>query len=90
MFMDRELFKRLIEEYGEDKMKPCHRNHAGGIADPAPPCSVGRLGALPDRIHRRHSGSICASFFFGCEADDRMVAWAFNAKVNPMEPGSAP
>lgn len=24
------------------------------------------------------------SFFFGCEADDRMVAWAFNAKVNPM------
>ena len=23
-------------------------------------------------------------FYFGCEADDPMVAWAFNAKTNPM------
>ena len=25
------------------------------------------------------------NFFFGCEADDPMNAWAFNAKVNPFE-----
>ncbi|MGZ8454241.1 MAG: hypothetical protein ACXWZE_19315 [Candidatus Binatia bacterium] len=24
------------------------------------------------------------NFYFGCEADDPMVAWAFNAKTNPM------
>src|SRR5262249_54553205 len=24
------------------------------------------------------------SFYFGCEADDPMVAWAFNSKVNPF------
>ena len=23
-------------------------------------------------------------FYFGCEADDPMVAWAFDARVNPM------
>jgi hypothetical protein len=24
------------------------------------------------------------NFYYGCEADDPMVAWAFNSKVNPM------
>ena len=24
------------------------------------------------------------NFFFGCEADDRMTAWAFNQKLNPL------
>ena len=24
------------------------------------------------------------NFYFGCEADDRMTAWAFNRKHNPM------
>jgi hypothetical protein len=24
------------------------------------------------------------NFYFGCEADDRMIAWAFNDKVNPL------
>ena len=24
------------------------------------------------------------NFYFGCEADDRMIAWAFNEKVNPL------
>jgi hypothetical protein len=29
------------------------------------------------------------SFYFGCEADDRMIAWAFNEKVNPLGRPSA-
>ena len=25
-----------------------------------------------------------SNFFFGCEAEDPLIAWAFNSKVNPL------
>ncbi|MEX0803002.1 MAG: amidohydrolase family protein [Candidatus Binatia bacterium] len=83
--MDIELFKRLVDEYGEDIMKGMAGEIVQGLKRPArrpsglddwAKCRIESLGEIRDLF--------VPNFFFGCEADDRMVAWAFNSKVNPM------
>ena len=83
--MDRELFKRLIEEYGEEKMKTMspeimlalsRTQRRPAVLDDWARCQIESIEDIRDLF--------VPNFFFGCEADDRMVAWAFNAKVNPM------
>ncbi len=83
--MDRELMKRLIAEYGSDIMKsklddimhwfgqPQRRPK---VLDDWSNCHAEKVEDLRDLFVN--------NFYFGCEADDPMVAWAFNSKVNPM------
>ena len=83
--MDRELFKRLIDEYGEEKMKGmspeimqalARAQRRPSVLDDWSRCGIESIEDIRDLF--------VPNFFFGCEADDRMVAWAFNTKVNPM------
>ena len=83
--MNVDLFKQLIEEYGEDIMKGMSAEIMEALARPArrpaglddwAKCRIDSLEDVRDLF--------IPNFFFGCEADDRMVAWAFNRKVNPM------
>jgi len=83
--MDRELFKRLIDEYGEEKMRGmspeimqalARAQRRPSVLDDWSRCGIESIEDIRDLF--------VPNFFFGCEADDRMVAWAFNTKVNPM------
>jgi hypothetical protein len=83
--MDGELFKQLMDEHGEDAMKARAQEIMQALARPQ------RRPAQLDDWSRCHIESLedirdlfVPNFFFGCEADDRMVAGAFNSRVNPM------
>ncbi|HVO93436.1 MAG TPA: amidohydrolase family protein [Terriglobales bacterium] len=83
--MDRQLLRELIGEYGDDRMtgkvdaimewlaQP--QRHPENLDDWSA-CKVEKLEDLRDLF--------VPHFYFGCEADDPMVAWAFNARTNPM------
>lgn len=83
--IDTELVLRLFQQYGD---RHFHKD-VPGLAEaftklePAPPfldewqaCGIEKREDIRDRF--------VPSFFFGCEADDVGVAWAMNAKMNPM------
>jgi hypothetical protein len=83
--IDTALVMRLFQQYGD---RFFHKD-VPGLAEaftrlePAPPfldeweaCGIERTEDIRDRF--------VPSFFFGCEADDVGVAWAMNAKMNPL------
>ena len=82
--IDLDLMMRMFQEYGDKTF----RADAPGLRDsfaklePEPPyldewAAVG-IDSKDDIIKR-----FVPNFYFGCEADDRSVAWAFNTKLNP-------
>ena len=56
------------------------------MAEPAAAPSIGlrRLVGMPEEKLEDLRDLFVPNFYFGCEADDPMVTWAFNAKTNPM------
>jgi len=83
--IDRDLLLDLFDRYGDERM----RKDAEAIAtsfqrlEPEPPeldeyaaCRIEKKEDIRDLFVPR--------FYFGCEADDPMVAWAFDEDVNPM------
>ncbi len=83
--IDRRLLLELFERYGDERM----REHGEAIAtsfqrlEPEPPvldeyaaCEIEKKEDIRDLFVPR--------FYFGCEADDAMVAWAFDERINPM------
>ncbi|HUE81560.1 MAG TPA: amidohydrolase family protein [Pyrinomonadaceae bacterium] len=86
--LDQKLLLSLYREYGgkmvEGKLAQLEER-AGTLSsrreDPAmldewAPCQIERREDIRDLF--------VPSFYFGCEADDPMNAWAFNTKVNPL------
>jgi predicted TIM-barrel fold metal-dependent hydrolase len=84
--LDREMFKDLCRRYGTPLIQ--ERLHAldagermtGPEEDPATldefaACGIEKPEDVRDVFTR--------NFYFGCEADDPMNAWAFNSRVNP-------
>jgi predicted TIM-barrel fold metal-dependent hydrolase len=83
--MDVELFTHLVDEYGEDIMKDMSAEIMQGLTRPArrpsglddwAKCQIETIEDIRDLF--------VPNFFFGCEANDRTVAWAFDSKVNPL------
>jgi predicted TIM-barrel fold metal-dependent hydrolase len=83
--IDLPLLLRLVDEYGDARFRSRRDELAAAFTklEPEPPaldewaaCGIERAEDLRDLFVPR--------FYFGCEADDPMVAWAFDARVNPM------
>jgi len=84
--LDAGLLLELFAKYGEWRLASLGRGEllqAVAQLEPAPPaldewaaCGIERAEDLRDRFVPR--------FFFGCEADDPTVAWAFDARANPF------
>ena len=83
--LDGELMRRLIDEHGNDRMKGKADEIIKWVTQPQrrpknlddwAACRAEKLEDLRDLF--------IPNFYYGCEADDPMVAWAFNSKVNPM------
>jgi hypothetical protein len=87
--LDRALLRDLARKYGDARLQAALQHNdglfeaegsgaTGGIADldDYAACQIGQREDLRDLF--------VPKFYFGCEADDRMNAWAFNRQCNPF------
>jgi len=83
--LDQALLMKLFREYGDARFSPDQPGleEAFRKLEPEPPfldewdaCGIERAEDIRDGFVPR--------FYFGCEADDPMVAWAFDTRTNPM------
>ena len=85
--LDAGLIERLAAEYGDarvqasmgalsSQLRELQPRPAEGEQDDFARCGVSRPEDFIERYAR--------PFFFGCEADDPMTAWAFDRRVNPF------
>ena len=75
----------LFDEYQDAHFHPKVPGLVESLAklEPEPPFDR-RVGPVRDRARGGHRRRIFVPrFYFGCEADDPTVAWAFSAKSNP-------
>jgi predicted TIM-barrel fold metal-dependent hydrolase len=83
--MDRGLMKELIAEHGNERIKSKLDDIMQWFSQPQrhpkvlDDWSLCRAESLEDV-----RDLFIPYFYFGCEADDPMAAWAFNTKTNPM------
>jgi len=87
--LDRALLMDLVRKYGSEDMAAALRERDGWPN----PDAVAATGGIPDlddysacAIERKEDlrDLFTAQFYFGCEADDRSNAWAFDRRVNPL------
>ncbi|HXY92452.1 MAG TPA: amidohydrolase family protein [Acidimicrobiia bacterium] len=83
--LDIDLMVRLVEQYGAPDLVERRDDirRALSVAAPRPEqlddwwrCEIGSVQDIHDLFVPR--------FYFGCEADDPVTAWAFDERVNPM------
>ena len=84
--LDRALLLDMVRKHGTDEMAAA----LGGWPDADAHTLTGGIADLDDfsacRIERKEDlrDLFVTPFYFGCEADDRMNAWAFDRRVNPF------
>jgi hypothetical protein len=74
-----------VERYGDDRVRSrlgdVRRFFERPAATPAQLDEVAALGiAQPEDFRRR----FVEHFYFGCEADDPFITWAFDDRINPL------
>lgn len=82
--IDTDLLMQLFERYGDDVFRadvPGLRESFTQL-EPEPPY-VDEWSALNVDSEKELVDAFEKHFYFGCEADDISVAWAFNDKLNP-------
>ena len=86
--LDRDVLMGLVRTYGNEEVAAALRQR-DGWPDPEAVHATGGLDDLDDyaacRIERREDlrDLFVPRFYFGCEADDPINAWAFDRRVNP-------
>ncbi len=87
--LDRTLLMELVQRYGDDETAAALRAR-DGWPDPDAYKATGNIDDLDDfaacAVERREDlhKLFVPPFYFGCEADDRMNAWAFDRRINPF------
>ncbi|MBI2203345.1 MAG: amidohydrolase family protein [Candidatus Rokubacteria bacterium] len=87
--LDRGLLMELVQKYGTEEIAEALRAR-DGWPDPDAYKATGGIGDLDDfsacAVERREDlhKLFVPPFYFGCEADDRMNAWAFDRRINPF------
>ena len=83
--LDQELILDLYREYGEEIMQSKMDDIREMYANPDPhPADVDDFSNVPMENIEEMLDLFIEPYYFGCEADDPMNAWAFNTKVNPL------
>ncbi|MDH3444871.1 MAG: amidohydrolase family protein, partial [Deltaproteobacteria bacterium] len=83
--MDRQLMKKFIVDYGNDRIKSRLDDIMDWISQPQRhPKELDDWSLCRAESLEEVRDLFVPNFYFGCEADDPMAAWAFNSKINPM------
>ncbi len=87
--IDLDAIMALADEYGSENLIAALRR-TGGIFDGEGSGATGKIPELDDfarcAIRDEHDflELFVKPFYFGCEADDRIAAWAYDRKHNPL------
>ena len=83
--LDRELIRGLFEEYGDDRVRGQldELEVALGLRDVQADMKDNFAAMEIERAEDFYDRFI-PHFYFGCEADDPITAWAFDEQVNPF------
>ena len=83
--LDLELFVDLFDKFGGEKLTAARiRETPFRASDKKPPALFNEFEASGmTEIHDLRD-LFCKNFYFGCEADDRMISIAFNRKLSPV------
>jgi predicted TIM-barrel fold metal-dependent hydrolase len=88
--LDRALLMELARRYGADALVNALRER-DGWPDPTAVDLTGGIDDLDDFSACRIDGAedlrdlFVPRFYFGCEADDRLNAWGFDRRANPLD-----
>jgi len=87
--LDRTLMRELVEKYGGKELAVRYQGGAmklEGFDTPRPPAEQELDDYAACRIERAEEirELFASNFYFGCEADDPLNAWALNTRVNPF------
>lgn len=88
---DLDELRRLIDQYGDERLKANVEGIMGSLDAFRPECSIEEL-SRPEHVHDDFDASGVTSkedvrrifernFFFGCEADDPATMWAFDPRL---------
>jgi predicted TIM-barrel fold metal-dependent hydrolase len=84
--LDVELLAQLADEYGNDRLTGARireRPHTRS-SQPGRPDTFDEFAACGMTEIRDLRDLFCENFYFGCEADDRMMSVGFNRKLSPV------
>lgn len=84
--LDIALMAELFEKFGDARhtAERFLQNPHHGLARPGRPELFDEFGAAGMTEVRDLRRLFCDNFYFGCEADDRMLSVAFNRRLNPV------
>ena len=76
---------KLMAEWGDDRIRAALPAIEAKLSagEPMPP-RLDEFEAVGAETAEEVRDLFVPRFFFGCEADDPMVAWAFNDRLNPL------
>lgn len=82
--IDSDLLMKLFDEYGDAvfNAKAAGLRESFANLEPEPPV-LDEWSALKLDSEEQLVDAFVPNFYFGCEADDLSIAWAFNDKLNP-------
>jgi predicted TIM-barrel fold metal-dependent hydrolase len=83
--LDVPALMKLMEEWGDERIRanlPAIEAHLAA-GEPAPP-RLDEFEAVGAETAEELRDLFVPHFYFGCEADDPTVAWAFNDRLNPV------
>jgi hypothetical protein len=87
--IDHELFSSLIEQYGNErvlrKFQERGEHSFWGDIDEEDRSALDEFAAAGIDSAEQIRDRFVPNFYFGCEADDPINAWAFNNKINPFQ-----
>jgi hypothetical protein len=83
--VDTALLMKLFEEYGEGRLRADLPGLRESFTRLEPePSEIDEFAACEIARVEEFAELFVPHFYFGCEADDPMVAWAFDARTNPL------
>jgi predicted TIM-barrel fold metal-dependent hydrolase len=83
--IDMELFEQLFEQFGDARHTAARiREDPFRASDRKRPAVFDEFGACGMKEIDDLRTLFCRNFYFGCEADDRMMSVAFNRRLNPL------
>lgn len=84
--LDVALLRELFETYGDERLTgtAISANPHINISQPVRPEPFDEFGPTGMTEIGDLDALFCRNFYFGCEADDRMIAVAFNRRLNPL------
>jgi predicted TIM-barrel fold metal-dependent hydrolase len=83
--LDVQAIGQLLEEWGDERIRAAIPEIEAQLAagEPTPP-QLDEFEAIGAKTAEELRDLFVPRFYFGCEADDPMVVWAFNNRLNPL------